>query len=66
MNNLLGWIVLILFGIFTYMKLAGIGEVASWSWIWVTSPLWIYFGLILIVLMILGFLVLTLHTMGNK
>ena len=23
-------------------KLAGVGEVAGWSWWWVVSPLWIY------------------------
>ena len=31
----------ILFLIFLTLKLAGIGAVASWSWWWVTSPLWI-------------------------
>jgi hypothetical protein len=29
------------FLIFLTLKLAGIGEVATWSWWWVTSPLWI-------------------------
>jgi hypothetical protein len=31
----------ILFVIFLVMKLAKIGDVANWSWWWVTSPLWI-------------------------
>ena len=31
----------IIFLIFMVLKLAGIGEVANWSWWWVTSPLWI-------------------------
>jgi hypothetical protein len=31
----------IIFLIFMTLKLAGIGEVANWSWWWVTSPLWI-------------------------
>lgn len=31
----------ILFLIFLTLKLAGIGQVANWSWWWVTSPIWI-------------------------
>ena len=31
----------IIFLIFMVLKLVGIGEVANWSWWWVTSPLWI-------------------------
>ena len=31
----------IIFLIFLVMKLAKIGDVANWSWWWVTSPLWI-------------------------
>jgi len=31
----------VLFLIFLTLKLAQIGEVANWSWWWVTSPLWI-------------------------
>ena len=31
----------LLFILFLGLKLAGIGEVATWSWWWVTSPLWI-------------------------
>ena len=31
----------IVFAIFLFLKLAGIGVVATWSWLWVTSPLWI-------------------------
>ena len=30
----------ILFVIFLVMKLAKIGDVANWSWWWVTAPLW--------------------------
>jgi small Trp-rich protein len=29
--------------IFVALKLAGIGVVATWSWVWVLSPLWIGF-----------------------
>jgi hypothetical protein len=37
----------ILFLIFLVMKLAKIGDVANWSWWWVTSPLWIPIVLVL-------------------
>lgn len=31
----------ILFLIFLTLKLANVGMVATWSWWWVTSPLWL-------------------------
>jgi len=31
----------VLFLIFLTLKLAEVGQVAIWSWWWVTSPLWI-------------------------
>ena len=31
----------VIFLIFLVLKLAGIGQVANWSWWWITSPLWI-------------------------
>ena len=37
----------ILFIVFLVMKLAKIGDVANWSWWWVTSPLWIPIILVL-------------------
>ena len=36
-----------IFIVFLVMKLAEIGQVAHWSWWWVTSPLWIPIALIL-------------------
>jgi hypothetical protein len=39
----------ILFVIFLVMKLAKIGDVANWSWWWVTAPLWIPLVLVLAV-----------------
>ena len=33
----------ILFLIFLTLKLAEVGQVAAWSWWWVTAPLWIPF-----------------------
>lgn len=38
----------ILFLILFTLKLAAIGQVATWSWWWVTCPLWIPIGSVLI------------------
>lgn len=35
--------------VFIALKLAGIGSVATWSWWWVLSPLWIPFVLVLVI-----------------
>jgi len=37
----------ILFLIFLTLKLAEVGVVATWSWWWVTSPLWIGLAIVL-------------------
>ena len=29
--------------IFVVLKLTGVGAIATWSWVWVLSPLWIGF-----------------------
>jgi hypothetical protein len=50
-SNSIGMSVLI-FLIFLVMKLAGIGQVATWSWWWVTSPLWIGAGLIILIIIV--------------
>lgn len=42
----------LLFSIFLTLKLAGIGQVATWSWWWVTSPLWIPVAFVLVVVAI--------------
>jgi hypothetical protein len=42
----------ILFVVFLVMKLAKIGDVANWSWWWVTAPLWIPVVLVLSILLI--------------
>lgn len=47
----------ILFLIFLTLKLAGIGVVAAWSWWWVTAPLWIPLGAILVISAIVGLVV---------
>ncbi|MCL2651156.1 MAG: hypothetical protein FWD60_09070 [Candidatus Azobacteroides sp.] len=40
------------FLIFLVLKLAEIGVVASWSWWWITAPLWIPFGIGIIFLIV--------------
>lgn len=42
----------VIFLIFLVLKLAGIGQVATWSWWWVTSPLWIPLLVVLAILII--------------
>ena len=44
----------ILFLILFTLKLASIGQVATWSWWWVTCPLWIPLGSTLIVMGIIA------------
>lgn len=46
----------IVFLIFLFMKVLGIGAVAEWSWWWVTSPLWIPIVL-LIGVTVIGFII---------
>jgi hypothetical protein len=36
----------LVFIVFLILKLAGIGVVATWSWLWVTCPLWIGFAVL--------------------
>jgi hypothetical protein len=51
------WSVLIL--MFIFLKLAGIGSVATWSWFWVLCPIWIpvvlSFSAIIIIYVVLWF-----------
>lgn len=44
----------ILFLIFLTLKLGGWGVVATWSWWWVTSPIWIPLLIVLFLLMVVG------------
>lgn len=47
----------LIFLIFLVLKLAEIGKVATWSWWWVTSPLWIPIPIVIIYLIIAGVIV---------
>ena len=53
------WLPTIVFIVFLVLKLAGIGMVAAWSWWWVTSPLWLYFGVVALFLAVwlIGFII---------
>jgi hypothetical protein len=44
----------VLTAIFVGLKLAELGAIASWSWWWVFSPIWISIGLVIAI--ICGFL----------
>ena len=44
----------ILFLIFLTLKLADVGVVATWSWWWVFSPIWISFALVIVASIIIG------------
>ena len=40
------------FLVFLYLKLAEIGTVATWSWLWVCSPLWIPLAIVVSIILI--------------
>jgi hypothetical protein len=44
----------VLFLVFLVLKLTEVGTVATWSWWWVTSPLWIPLAFILVLLIGVG------------
>ncbi len=44
----------ILFLIFLTLKLSGLGVVATWSWWWVFSPIWIPVILLIVAAIIIG------------
>lgn len=52
--------------LFIALKLLGITAVASWSWWWVLSPLWIAFGLSIGVLVLFGLFILLVATLSSK
>lgn len=39
---------------FIIMKLAGIGAVATWSWLWVLAPFWIPLAILAVILVLWG------------
>jgi hypothetical protein len=58
----------LVFIVFLALKLAGIGQVATWSWWWVTSPLWIGVAIYLVIVLgavVIGLLGLIIMGVGN-
>jgi len=58
----------LIFVVFLALKLAGIGQVATWSWWWVTSPLWIGVAIYLAIVLgavAIGLLGLIIMGIGN-
>ena len=47
----------LVFIVFLVLKLAEIGQVANWSWWWVTSPLWLPL-LVFIAIVLVAFVIL--------
>jgi len=47
------------FLVFLILKLAEIGVVASWSWWWVTAPLWMPLALtiVILIIMLIGYII---------
>lgn len=31
--------------VFAIFKLTGTGAIGTWSWLWIISPLWIFYGI---------------------
>ena len=44
----------VIFLIFLIMKLTGAGDIANWSWWWVTSPLWITSAFAVCIIFLIG------------
>ena len=52
-----------IFLIFLFLKLAKTGQVANWSWWWVTCPLWIGLAIMIIVCIValVIFVIVAMH-----
>ena len=58
----------VLFIVFLILKLTGVTAVASWSWWWITSPLWIGVALVasIWVFILLGLFLAAIIDFFNK
>lgn len=54
------------FIVFLILKLAEVGQVASWSWLWVTAPLWGPFALVMTVLAAMAILSFFAVRVGSR
>ena len=55
----------ILFLIFLTLKLGGWGEVANWSWWWVTAPLWLPAVAVIITFLIIGIIAVIIKLIND-
>jgi hypothetical protein len=44
----------VIFLIFLVLKLAEIGPVADWSWLWITAPLWIPLSVVIVFMAVIA------------
>ena len=47
-SDYLEWLFVGVFLVFLVLKLGELGQVADWSWWWVTAPLWVPFALVVL------------------
>jgi hypothetical protein len=52
--------------IFVTLKLAEIGAVATWSWIWVLSPFWLPLAVVLSIAAVIGLIAITIAALDKK
>jgi hypothetical protein len=55
----------VIFTVFLVLKILGEEPVASWSWLWVLSPLWIPVGVAIAFITFLAFITLCLAMVGT-
>lgn len=53
------------FLVFLFLKLAEIGQVTTWSWWWVTSPLWIPLAIVVIIMIVVVVAAIILGTIST-
>jgi len=47
-----GFLIPLVFLVFLTLKLAEVGVVATWSWWWVTAPLWVPVAVVMVILIV--------------
>lgn len=52
--------------IFVTLKLAEIGTVATWSWLWVLSPFWLPLAVVLAIAAVVGLIAITIAYLDKK
>lgn len=52
--------------IFVTLKLAEIGAVATWSWLWVLSPFWLPLAVVLSIAAAIGLIAITIAYLDKK